>query len=165
MSKPRLRRSTLGARLAALSEGYHDDARELFYELRERPQIFEREIKFTVAANVSESLTRRVIRILFEVVLRLAPLGTYRRKIVINARRKLFHSGHSHPRLRYSNDMKLQIDPEHIEFPLPRPANPRVSLIIPSYGDAQVTLECLASISAASDRTTFEIIVIDDCSP
>lgn len=165
MSKPMLRRSTLGARLAALAEGYHDDARELFYELRKRPQIFEREIKFTVAANVSESLTGRVVKLLFGVVFRLAPLGTHRRKIVIEARNTLFHRGHPQPRRRDSNDVKFRVDPAHILFPFSRPENPRVSIIIPSYGDAQVTLNCLASISAARDCTTFEIIVIDDCSP
>ncbi len=43
-------------------------------------------------------------------------------------------------------------------------ANPIVSVIIPVYGKADYTLNCLASIAANLPAVPFEIILIDDCS-
>jgi GT2 family glycosyltransferase/glycosyltransferase involved in cell wall biosynthesis len=42
---------------------------------------------------------------------------------------------------------------------------PRVSVIIPTYGQVAYTLRCLASIAANPPAARFEIIVIDDGSP
>ncbi|MEC5216763.1 GT2 family glycosyltransferase/SAM-dependent methyltransferase/glycosyltransferase involved in cell wall biosynthesis [Actimicrobium sp. GrIS 1.19] len=42
---------------------------------------------------------------------------------------------------------------------------PAVSVIIPIYGKVDYTLRCLASIADTQSDTTFEIIVVDDCSP
>jgi len=58
--------------------------------------------------------------------------------------------------------------------PLPEPGSirlpvteeqPRVSVIIPSYGQADFTLRCLASIAAAPPATPIEVLVVDDASP
>lgn len=43
--------------------------------------------------------------------------------------------------------------------------DPIVSVIIPMYGKIDYTLRCLASISVNSPQATFEVIVVDDCSP
>lgn len=42
---------------------------------------------------------------------------------------------------------------------------PRVSVIIPVFGEIEYTLRCLASIEANLAQVAFEVIVIDDCSP
>lgn len=42
--------------------------------------------------------------------------------------------------------------------------NPKVSIIIPVYNQLEYTLQCLQSIKNAKDATTYEVIVIDDCS-
>jgi len=43
--------------------------------------------------------------------------------------------------------------------------DPKVSIIIPIYGKIDYTLRCLASISENSPTATYEVIVVDDCSP
>ena len=47
---------------------------------------------------------------------------------------------------------------------LPSSKSPHVSIIIPSYGKAWLTLQCLKSISMQAPRTPFEVIVLDDAS-
>ncbi|MGG5808012.1 glycosyltransferase [Falsiroseomonas sp. CW058] len=42
---------------------------------------------------------------------------------------------------------------------------PEVSIVIPVYGKFAYTYQCLASILKALPRTSFEVIVVDDCSP
>ena len=44
-------------------------------------------------------------------------------------------------------------------------SSPHVSIIIPIYGQLDLTLRCLHSISAIDIRALFEVIVVDDCSP
>ncbi|MEP7205456.1 MAG: glycosyltransferase [Casimicrobiaceae bacterium] len=44
-------------------------------------------------------------------------------------------------------------------------AGPRVSIIIPAFGDPLLTFTCLRSILAATPAGRFEVIVIDDASP
>lgn len=48
---------------------------------------------------------------------------------------------------------------------LPVFAAPLVSVIIPIYGKCDYTLRCLMSIAAQLPRASFEVIVVDDCSP
>ena len=43
--------------------------------------------------------------------------------------------------------------------------NPVVSLVIPVYGQHATTFACLKSIHSHPTRRTFEVIVMDDCSP
>jgi O-antigen biosynthesis protein len=45
-----------------------------------------------------------------------------------------------------------------------RPEDCRVSVIIPRYGNADLTLRCLAALACLRDTPAHEIIVIDDCS-
>ncbi|MFO0708505.1 MAG: glycosyltransferase [Sandaracinus sp.] len=47
----------------------------------------------------------------------------------------------------------------------PPPDEPRVTVIIPVYGKLELTLRCLLSVRATRERTPFEIVVVDDCSP
>jgi O-antigen biosynthesis protein len=42
---------------------------------------------------------------------------------------------------------------------------PEVSIIIPIHGKIDITLNCLRSISANSQKTSFEIVIVDDFSP
>ncbi|MDH6159389.1 MULTISPECIES: glycosyltransferase [unclassified Janthinobacterium] len=42
---------------------------------------------------------------------------------------------------------------------------PLVSVIIPIYGKCDYTLRCLMSVAAQLPRASFEVIVVDDCSP
>ncbi|MBI3901596.1 MAG: glycosyltransferase [Nitrosomonadales bacterium] len=43
--------------------------------------------------------------------------------------------------------------------------NPAVSIIIPIYGKINYTWQCLSSIAATPSCVSFEVIVVDDCSP
>lgn len=47
---------------------------------------------------------------------------------------------------------------------LPTNENPEVSIIIPVYNQINYTLNCLYSIAQAEENTSFEIIVVNDCS-
>jgi hypothetical protein len=53
---------------------------------------------------------------------------------------------------------------EVLSFPNPA-ASPMVSIIIPIYGKIDYTLACLTSLSQHETRYSFEVIVVDDCSP
>ncbi len=48
---------------------------------------------------------------------------------------------------------------------LPTTDDPVVSIIIPVYGQMDYTHRCLTSIGAHPIRTSYEVIVVDDCSP
>ncbi|MBD8083735.1 glycosyltransferase [Chryseobacterium caseinilyticum] len=47
---------------------------------------------------------------------------------------------------------------------LPQSQNPKVSIIIPVYNQINYTLNCLYSIGNAKENTSFEIIIVNDCS-
>lgn len=53
--------------------------------------------------------------------------------------------------------------PTAIRLP-PMPDSPLVSIVIPTYGQVDYTLRCLASIAAAPPRATIEVIVAEDAS-
>lgn len=44
-------------------------------------------------------------------------------------------------------------------------AEPEVSVVVPVYGKLDFTLRCLVSLGARTERTPFEVIVVDDASP
>ena len=46
-----------------------------------------------------------------------------------------------------------------------RVGKPRISIIIPIYGQMDFTLRCIQSIIEAQTTDTYEIVVVDDCSP
>ena len=48
---------------------------------------------------------------------------------------------------------------------IPASNSPRVSIIIPVFGEIEYTLLCLRSITTSLTRVPFEVIVVDDCSP
>lgn len=48
---------------------------------------------------------------------------------------------------------------------VPTSRGPLVSVIIPVYGKTEYTLRCLGSIANNPPQATFELIVVDDCSP
>ena len=47
---------------------------------------------------------------------------------------------------------------------LQTPQAPEVSIVIPVFGKCNLTLHCLKSLDAISDRRSFEVIVVDDAS-
>jgi O-antigen biosynthesis protein len=47
---------------------------------------------------------------------------------------------------------------------IPVHQNPLVSIVIPSYGNLKYTLNCLRSLTNMKNTTSFEIIIVDDCS-
>ena len=59
----------------------------------------------------------------------------------------------------------LPLDWTFALFAVPCAGSPDVSVIIPVHGHLAHTLACLRSIAACGDRTSFEIIVVDDASP
>ena len=63
-------------------------------------------------------------------------------------------------RKRHDPDADSVIEPEALS--LPRSEAPLVSVIIPTYGQVQFTLRCLASIQAHEPAAAIEVIVIDD---
>ena len=54
--------------------------------------------------------------------------------------------------------------PAAADIRLPPPGHPVVSIIIPTFGQVDYTLKCLASISQSLPRLPIEIIVVDDAS-
>ncbi|MFP1785999.1 glycosyltransferase [Lonsdalea quercina] len=61
-----------------------------------------------------------------------------------------------------SSGEKLSDIAEKIIFPYFD--NPLVSIVIPTYGNALLTLKCLQSISNNQPNCSFEVIVVEDCS-
>ncbi|HRR42142.1 MAG TPA: glycosyltransferase, partial [Syntrophales bacterium] len=53
---------------------------------------------------------------------------------------------------------------QEVEIDLPVSTNPLVSVIIPTYGKVEYTMQCLASIGTYTPKMPFEVIVVDDCS-
>lgn len=49
-------------------------------------------------------------------------------------------------------------------FALPKFENPEVSIIVPAYNQFELTYHCIASIALAYNKTSFEVILADDCS-
>ncbi|WP_154224279.1 glycosyltransferase [Marinicella rhabdoformis] len=49
-------------------------------------------------------------------------------------------------------------------FKLKLPEAPQVSVIVPVYNHFEHTYHCLKSLQQLADKTTFEVIVVDDCS-
>jgi GT2 family glycosyltransferase/glycosyltransferase involved in cell wall biosynthesis len=47
---------------------------------------------------------------------------------------------------------------------LPQPARPRASIIVPAYNHLPVSLACLRALADAGDKTSFEVILVDDAS-
>ena len=47
---------------------------------------------------------------------------------------------------------------------MPRVAQPRVSVVIPTFEHSEDVIRCLESIAAAGDCTSFEIVLVDDAS-
>lgn len=43
-------------------------------------------------------------------------------------------------------------------------SEPRVSIVVPVYNQIATTLACLRSLAETPERTSFEVIVVDDCS-
>lgn len=66
-------------------------------------------------------------------------------------------------RLPIAPPNRSTIKPETIQIPLSK--KPLASVIIPVYGKAEYTLQCLDSIAKNPSKTEFEVLVIDDCSP
>lgn len=64
--------------------------------------------------------------------------------------------------------LNLPTDPSTgrvIVYSLPTSTEPVISIIIPVYGKVEYTLRCLGSIEANPPSVSFEVIVVDDCSP
>lgn len=61
-------------------------------------------------------------------------------------------------------DKAKAISTDYQPLKLNTSAQPLVSVIIPVYNHFQHTYHCLQSISEISDKTAFEVIVVDDCS-
>ncbi|MCL1061823.1 glycosyltransferase [Shewanella benthica] len=50
------------------------------------------------------------------------------------------------------------------KFSLPKFDQPRVSIIVPAYNKFELTYHCLASIALSFNKTSYEVILADDCS-
>ena len=59
-------------------------------------------------------------------------------------------------------DSRHSISPSGINLKMPDA--PDVSIVIPVYGQCEVTLHCLKSLDAIADGRAFEVIVVDDAS-
>ncbi|EKD98588.1 MAG: hypothetical protein ACD_23C00354G0001, partial [uncultured bacterium] len=57
----------------------------------------------------------------------------------------------------------LPVADESLKFPCPE--NPVVSIVIPVYGQIDYTYNCLRSLWSHRSHYSFEVIVVDDCSP
>ena len=59
-------------------------------------------------------------------------------------------------------DVHNPVSPKGVRFR--RPGSPDVSIVIPVYGNCNLTLHCLKSLAAINDGHSVEIIVVDDAS-
>ncbi|HCG6647459.1 TPA: glycosyltransferase [Vibrio parahaemolyticus] len=50
------------------------------------------------------------------------------------------------------------------KFSLPKVDSPEVSIIVPAYNKFNLTYHCIASIALAYNKTSYEVILADDCS-
>lgn len=70
------------------------------------------------------------------------------------------------PRQESKADWQLEaLDRPFEAFSLPTSDEPKVSVIIPTYGKIPYTTACLRSIAKHGAKTPFEVIVVDDASP
>lgn len=51
------------------------------------------------------------------------------------------------------------------EFELRSPQSPTLDIVVPVYGQARETLNCLFHVLNAPQRTAYDLVVIDDCGP
>ena len=65
---------------------------------------------------------------------------------------------------RIKLDSFLTASGSELVFPAPPDGRPKVSVIIPAYNNAEFTLNCLRSIALAGAKTSYDVIVVDDCS-
>ncbi|WP_444935164.1 glycosyltransferase [Microbulbifer sp. JTAC008] len=49
-------------------------------------------------------------------------------------------------------------------FSLPKYEQPRVSIVVPAYNKFEVSYHCIASLALSFNKTSFEVILADDCS-
>ncbi|MCU7554436.1 glycosyltransferase [Alteromonas sp. ASW11-19] len=49
-------------------------------------------------------------------------------------------------------------------FALPKVENPKVSIVVPAYNKFALTYRCIASIALSFNKTSYEVILADDCS-
>ena len=95
----------------------------------------------------------RAVVVIRLAVLRVLPVGSQRRAVVA----KIAH--------RARRRRPASQEPNWAGVTVPRAAQPLVSIVIPFYGHADVTLRCLRSFSDLPDTTPFELILVDDASP
>lgn len=50
------------------------------------------------------------------------------------------------------------------KFSLPKVDSPKVSIIVPAYNKFELTYHCIASIAFSFNKTSYEVILADDCS-
>lgn len=53
---------------------------------------------------------------------------------------------------------------QYPKFDLPKWDNPEVTIIVPAYNKFELTYHCIASIAFAFNKTSYEVILADDCS-
>ncbi len=61
-------------------------------------------------------------------------------------------------------NLKTSLEPEDLPV-IEKFQDPDVSIIIPVYGQIEYTVRCLNSLQNTKNNTSYEVIVIDDCSP
>ncbi|MFZ5897072.1 MAG: glycosyltransferase family 2 protein [Myxococcota bacterium] len=63
------------------------------------------------------------------------------------------------------SDAEVLQDMQARRLLLPECAEPKVSIIVPVYGKFATTWNCLAALAEIDAGVSFEVIVVDDCSP
>ena len=61
--------------------------------------------------------------------------------------------------------LPVRVPPQPADIRLPVSSVPLVSVIVPTYGQVEQTLACLAAIALAPPSVAIEVLVIDDASP
>jgi GT2 family glycosyltransferase len=79
----------------------------------------------------------------------------FRNQIISSLATTLINNEHWTRNIRYSMDQG---------FGLPTSTEPLVSIVIPLFNNWWVTYRCLRTLQSNSDKTTYEIIVVDDTS-
>ena len=82
-------------------------------------------------------------------------------EVARRVREKVFPGNRIAPGLRPRAGLEPVIDVLHV----PSSEAPRVSVIVPTYGQDLHTFTCLKSVAREAERVALEVIVMDDCAP
>jgi len=135
-------------------------------ELDRRHAVAELEAYQAFRAAEVATTTYQLAALIMRLMARLAPVGTRRHRLlraVASTLRRAY--GSIRRRASLARATGTSAGASVVPDRMPTSDVPVASIVIPVYGQRDVTARCLASIAASAVDTPFEVIVVDDASP